>query len=324
MGLKFDFKSNIFEVNGLTKLSMTIATMLGHDVGSKQKVCEAKALRTTQLIKLQTNEEVKKILNGELTYDLEKGLVHSNIDRSEFDMGRIMPTFAPNEYPDTLSGKNDKRKDSNTFKAINLAAEILSDSTTKPSEEPVEEDWFFSWREAASGFSSDYMEKLWAEVLAGEVLAPKTFSLRTLDYLKTLSQDEAETIDKLSAFIIGGRVYTDAKNSLEANDLGFHGCLQLQDLGILQGVNSEGLRGIFNSTLTNDKGYLTQVVAKNLLMLLFSDVERNFRPSCYVLTKTGREIMNLSRLPLNEAYLEEVKSTIEKQGFKIETIWLAS
>lgn len=324
MGLKIDIDSKNFEINGLTKLVKTIATMLGHDVGSKQKVCEARALRTTQLIKIQTNEEIKKILNGELTYDLEKGLVHSNIDRCEFDVGRIMPTFDPNEYPDTLSGKNDIRKDRNTFKAINLAAEILSESATKPSEEPVEEDWFFSWREAASGFSSDYMKKLWAEVLAGEVLAPKTFSLRTLEYLKTLSQDEAETINKLSSFIIGGRVYTDAKNSLEANDLGFHGCLQLQDLGILQGVNGTGLRGVFNSVLAPDKQYIIQVVAKNLLMVLFSDVNRTFSPSCYALTKTGREIMNLSSLPLNEEYLEEVKSIIEKQGFKIVTYPLAS
>tara|TARA_R110000851_G_scaffold67191_4_gene151654 strand:+ start:41394 stop:42368 length:975 start_codon:yes stop_codon:yes gene_type:complete len=324
MGLKIDLDSKNIEFNGLTKFIKTMATMFGHDVDSKQQVCEAKALRTTQLIKLQTNEDVKKMVNGELTYDNEKGLIHSNIERYEFDIGRIMPTFDPDEYPDTLSGKNDKRKDRNTFKAINLAAEILSNSATKPSEDPVEEDWFFSWREAASGFSSDYMEKLWAEVLAGEVLAPKTFSLRTLEYLKTLSQGEAETIDKLSAFIIGGRVYTDAKSSLEANDLGFNGCLQLQDLGILQGVNGSGLKGIYHSTLMPDKRYLTQVVAKNLLMLLYSDIQRSFNPSCYALTKTGREIMTLSRLPLNEAYLEEVKNTIEKQGFKIVTHWLAS
>ncbi|GGI85945.1 DUF2806 domain-containing protein [Shewanella gelidii] len=322
MGIKFDWESKNFEVNGLTKLVRTVSTMLNHDVASKQKVCEAKALRETRLIELQTNEEIKKVLNGELTYDMEKGLVDSNIDSCEYDMGRIMPTFDPNEYPNTLSGENDKRKDRNTFKAINLAAEILSDSTTEPSQDPVEEDWFFSWREAASGFSSDYMEKLWAEVLAGEVLAPKSFSLRTLEYLKTLSQEEAENINKLSAFIIGGRVFTEAKDSLKANGLDFHECLQLQDLGILQGVGTR-VRGIFEPTLTHDKGFVVQIFSKYRLILLFSDVKKTFAFSCYSLTKIGLELMNLSSLPLNNEYLDEVKSIISKEGYEIQTINLA-
>ena len=324
MGLKIDIEGKNMELTGLTKLVMTIATMCSHDVDSKKQLCEANSSRTSKLIEVQTNEDIRKIVSGELHYDNEKGLVNTNIDECEFDVGRIMPTFNIAEYPNTLSGVDDRRKDRNTLNTVNLAAEILSASTITPSEEPVQEDWFFSWREAASSFSSDYMSKLWAEILAGEVLTPKKFSLRTLEYLKTLSQEEAETINELSAFVINGRVFIDAKAILEANNLAFHQCLELQDLGILQGVNSTALAAIFSPLAMGENLNITFVPAHSHMFKLSSEVKKDFRPRCYVLTKVGREIITLSHLPLNEEYLEEVKRIGEKAGFKVEIIPVAS
>ncbi len=63
-------------------------------------------------------------------------------------------------------------------------------------------DWFIRFFEDAGNISDDGMQVLWSKVLAGEIKQPGSFSLRTLDVLKSLSKTEAEAIQLICSFAI--------------------------------------------------------------------------------------------------------------------------
>lgn len=63
--------------------------------------------------------------------------------------------------------------------------------------EPVEEDWMLRFFNCVEDISNEKMQELWACLLAGEIKKPGTFSLRTLERLRNLTQSEAESFQSL-------------------------------------------------------------------------------------------------------------------------------
>lgn len=63
-------------------------------------------------------------------------------------------------------------------------------------------DWFVRFFEDAGNISDEQMQELWAKVLAGEIEKPGSFSLRTLDLLRSLSKSEAETLQTIASYAI--------------------------------------------------------------------------------------------------------------------------
>lgn len=62
----------------------------------------------------------------------------------------------------------------------------------KVSETPVPKDWITHFFDAAQDVSDQEMQKIWARILAREVAAPGATAPRTLEFLKTMTRDEAE------------------------------------------------------------------------------------------------------------------------------------
>ncbi|MEZ0484318.1 DUF2806 domain-containing protein [Fibrella aquatica] len=83
---------------------------------------------------------------------------------------------------------------------IETAAEQLSQEDTPVSEAPVDSDWMARFFANAGEVSHEEMQKLWGRVLAGEIVKPGKFSLRTLEVLKNLSRKEAELINKVANY----------------------------------------------------------------------------------------------------------------------------
>jgi hypothetical protein len=65
----------------------------------------------------------------------------------------------------------------------------------------VDPDWVARFFGSAQDVSNEDMQKLWARILAGEVVKPGTFSLRTLEVLKNLSQREAERFQEAASMV---------------------------------------------------------------------------------------------------------------------------
>lgn len=65
------------------------------------------------------------------------------------------------------------------------------DKVTSVNDIPVDSDWISNFFDAVANVSTEQMQILWGKLLAGEVQRPGSFSLRTLNVLKNLTQNEA-------------------------------------------------------------------------------------------------------------------------------------
>tara|TARA_B100000700_G_scaffold187246_1_gene206362 strand:- start:122 stop:1000 length:879 start_codon:yes stop_codon:yes gene_type:complete len=63
----------------------------------------------------------------------------------------------------------------------------------------VDPDWFERFMSLAEDSATASMQQLWAKILAGETLAPGTFSIKSLQTLKQMTQREALAIQKAAA-----------------------------------------------------------------------------------------------------------------------------
>lgn len=79
------------------------------------------------------------------------------------------------------------------------AAFELSGEESVPEQKP-DEDWISRFFDYAKTISTQEMQRLWGKILAGEIKRPGKFSLRTLDTVRNISQQEAEMFVKVAQY----------------------------------------------------------------------------------------------------------------------------
>ncbi|MCY7296551.1 TIGR03899 family protein [Alteromonas sp. a30] len=80
------------------------------------------------------------------------------------------------------------RQLSNLEKILEKALEL---SIEQVSDESIDPDWFYSFIDLAENIFSETMQEIWGKIFAVEISKPGTFSLRTLQTLKQLTQRDA-------------------------------------------------------------------------------------------------------------------------------------
>lgn len=83
-----------------------------------------------------------------------------------------------------------------------IAAQELPEAV---SQKPVTKDWILQFFDCAQDTTDEDMQILWGRILAGEVASPGTFSLRTIQFLKTLERLEAEHFTQLCSLMFSGQ-----------------------------------------------------------------------------------------------------------------------
>lgn len=104
------------------------------------------------------------------------------------------------------------------------------------SPEPVNPDWMFRFFNSVENISNEDMQKIWGHILAGEVKSPNTYSYRTLEKLKNMTQQEAECFQNISALALrhGGKVFIlNDENILKKNKVHFGHILMLEECGLM-------------------------------------------------------------------------------------------
>ena len=118
------------------------------------------------------------------------------------------------------------------------AAQKIPENVSK---EPVHPDWTARYFESIKDVSDKTMQSLWSSVLAGEVTTPGQTSLRTLDVLKNLSQQDAQKFERILQFSMGGKwvyypagIVIGASNKEVANRImGYSMKMHLQECGLI-------------------------------------------------------------------------------------------
>lgn len=106
--------------------------------------------------------------------------------------------------------------------------------------EGMDDDWLANFFDKCRLISNEEMQNLWAQVLAGEANSPGAFSLRTINFLSTMSQEEAQDFKLLCSYnwknkdtqIIALIFDTEDKNL--PIKLSFNQFQQLKEIGLIE------------------------------------------------------------------------------------------
>lgn len=328
------------ELTILAKLGVTLAKFGIKRLGSAQKILnDGRAQnivdREKQLLIAQTEEDIKKIKLGELSIIVTNNgpklvSTHQNIDDS--DDGRIEPTIGLINQASTNMVLNQLQKDINIENTINIAEEVLRQDHDEPSEREVDNDWLFRWREHASRVSSDELQKIWGHVLAGEVKEPGSYSIRTLEFLNSISKSDAELIVKVSELILNDYIFKVDKY-YELFGVSFDQFLYLDEIGFLQSVDSISLSvdignilsTSFLKTLGKEQNvYVGRLDLNQDEIILFGheNKKENFRINIIALSVIGREVMKIidPKPSINTLYIGKIIEHIKSQGYEVRLV----
>ena len=214
------------------------------------------------------------------------------------------------------------RSEINASRAILFAEEKLVGSsqngqqaTSSPNQE-IDDDWLFNWREQVGRVSNEDLQRLWGSVLAGEFLNPGQYSLRTLDFLRTLSRSEAELISKLGPVAMGNRIFRFDTDFLSERGLHFGVLLKLQQLGILSGVEAIGMQAIVKTVYPGR--FMQVLICGNKALIIEREAEEpKLQFNAFFVTDLGTQILSLGSFEPDIEYLTIVGKIIASKGFTV-------
>lgn len=153
-------------------------------------------------------------------------------------------------------GTQEIRKQQNIEQVIHFAKNELEQEEGVSSEK-VDPDWTTRFMNSVEDVGNEEMQKLWGKILAGEVKKPRSFSLRTLECVKNLSQQEAQLFHRILPYLIrvGNDVFLPRNNKLlEDFGIDFGDILKLEDCGFI--VSAHDLVLSFTLKSVNDRLYI--------------------------------------------------------------------
>lgn len=280
----------------------------------------ADARRDELLLLAQTEQDINDIKSGKKQYTPERKLitvVDQKTDQELTEFERIEPTFSLENI--SISAQNRVRanrlqEEINITKTILFAEEELELNHQEGSDSPIDDDWFTRWRDSAEKINSEQLQRLWAKALAGEIANPGSYSLRTLDFIKNISKNEATNISKLAPYVINGLLCQ--VPCIEQSGIDFSFLLEMEDLGILSGIKGGGLEVTMRSSKTDS--YDCHLIHEGKIIIFkHSEPNKVMRLKCYKVTTLGTEVLSLGVFPIVHEYVEQVASKIKAQGFEV-------
>lgn len=197
-----------------------------------------------------------------------------------------------------------------------IAEEAFSNLPVSASDQPISKDWKRIFFLNAENICDKDLQYLWGKVLAGEVVSPGSYSLRTLEILKNLSKHEAE-IFRLAcslAFDDGSIVKPtfDNSNQFEEYGLTFGNLLSLRDAGLLN--ENDSLAKHFEDM---DKSPSFILINNGVRIMISGTIPQFFSLPSLLFTVAGKELKNLIEDNPCLPYLHSVGVLIRHKGMVV-------
>jgi hypothetical protein len=126
-----------------------------------------------------------------------------------------------------------------------------------PAAEPdkIDPDWTSQFTKSACEISNEEMQRLWANILAGEANKPGSFSKRTLKIMSDLSKAEAEQFSTICRYACNwGPLIFDFKDEIYTkNNISFESVMTLTNAGLIDtiGVGSYVMENLPKISVVN-------------------------------------------------------------------------
>jgi hypothetical protein len=217
----------------------------------------------------------------------------------------------------------ERRRQRNIEQVVAQAAEELQNAPdSEVSDQQVDPDWTTQFFIHAQDVSNEDMQKIWAKLLAGEVKRPGSFSLRTLNAVKAMSQQEGEIFARLCSVIwydVDGEklwALTDAKwVHAEDSPLSFNytDCLRMQECGLVDVASTHCTIWMPAS------GFFLSYYGSGFFFQKGSSAKPRFQldAGTFHWTTTGEELARIASGMRSQLYLEAVLVHYRKQGLTI-------
>lgn len=207
------------------------------------------------------------------------------------------------------------------FEKTEKALENEQAESQKNFSQPLNEDWLSYYIEGASKISDEQVQDLWAKILAGEIITPKTFSKRTLDVLLRLSSEEAKLFEKICGYVveIGNNVVIINEEKLNSPDyFTYLEIMRLGECGLINTSNTSSLNANVNPT-----GKFA-IIYGNDTIIGESTRQESIHLPIYPLTVTGIELSKIvsptrkyDYLRSLTQYLKDKYKTIEWKNYQV-------
>jgi len=298
------------EIKDLTGLSQPLTKLI--DVVSKgvgaiskpyliKRTADAKAYELKKIAEtIKEHQEALQTINYE-----DSKLSLQSIEYDEINEEKI-----PIEHRTANRLEFQENKRQTNIESITQKTVGYIENEKEVSEEEVSEDWTTRFFNHAQDVSDDEMQELWARILAGEVIRPGSFSLRTLELIRNLSKKEAEVFTKIANLTITSfnRPCIFKGSNGEEDFLTKYGCsfedrLLLVELGLLQ-PDTQISRNLPNND--TDKPLNIYYDSGNILIkqtIKPKSPKSNFAIFRY--SKIGEELLNIILPQSNMDYLKE-------------------
>lgn len=289
---------------GIGGISKPVLTRKNADAKANEIKAVAKAIAESQKLLGPVKYDA-----GEIIIESDQNQNIAELPDADFDR-RVISRIAYQEA---------KRQD-NIEKITQYAAEDLDGNEEMGSERP-ESNWTARFFRIAEDISAEEMQALWGKVLAGEVKRPGSYSLRTLDVLKNISQKEAETFVRVAriAFFSGNKAFVPnpdhGKYLKEHFNITFLDLLLLREIGLLAPSDLEF------SLSPADEDNQTVMTCGSTCVLMDRPAGTPKQPiQAVVFTEIGKQLVQLvERTPAEPQYIEKFASFFQKPGVVVKS-----
>ncbi|WP_028329797.1 DUF2806 domain-containing protein [Brachyspira alvinipulli] len=312
----------IKDLAGLSEPLKKLAETISNAIGKLYEPTHIKRIAKAESFKrdLELKDKIKEINEiSNVLKDKEIVNVNYNTDNVSLDNKPLLErTYNRLLYQEIERTNN---IDNIVIKVI----EKLKDEE-KVSDAPVDKDWTKKFFNIAQDISDEYMQELWARILAGEIKQPNSFSLRTLETLKNISKEEAELYVKVSKFLFYSinSDYCLFKNIplLEKYNIKFSDILKLMDAGLFVSIEKLAI-SIFENLITiSNNNYLFNIKLINSINVFdMNNPINSHQIPIYKISEAGKEILKLidEKCSNDDFFIDNVKY-IKKNYWNVELI----
>lgn len=206
-----------------------------------------------------------------------------------------------NEFVKRTQGRlafQELQKQNNIECVISQAYNILENAEFC-SREPVEQGWITRFFDSVADISNEDLQELWGKLLAGEIKKPGSFSLRTLDIIRNISQLEARTFEKIMPYFVHGNneiFITSRTELLDKYGIRYSDIMLLDECGL---INSSGTLSLNITLSKKDSVYLFNSSRVSIIKGI-SEIPQQISFGVYTLTKAGKELYQILASDTND------------------------
>ena len=286
-----------------------------------EKLAEARA-KEMKIIATAVSENFG--ITGSIEYRDEKIAISSPKDHLPLEIQQ--PIFTTPSLEERTIDRiifQEAKKQLNIENITAFAAEELN-AEQAVTDEPLDEDWTTRFFKNAEEVSNEEMQAIWGKILAGEIKQPKSYSLRTLELIRNLSKNEADTFMKVANFAItsdGKNYIFKGNNDNLMNDkynIGYADIALLTEIGIIQPGEF-----IVHQLLEQNTERYHYFVAGNII--LPTKIKANtptLQMPVHVFSNSGNELLQLTKSTPSMEYLTYFANSIKNENVDVKYAYI--